>query len=54
MDSLALNYSIWIEAEERALGEWNPCDDNSDVIITFNGSDQEGMIDNKRGKAKQK
>ena len=26
---------IWIEAEERAIGEWNPEDDNTDVIVTI-------------------
>jgi hypothetical protein len=29
------NYSIWIEAEEWAPGEWTPSDDNTDVIVTF-------------------
>jgi hypothetical protein len=28
-------YSIWIEAEEWAAGQWNPSDDNTDVIVTF-------------------
>lgn len=28
-------YSIWIEAEEWAPGEWTPRDDNTDVIVTF-------------------
>lgn len=28
-------YSIWIEAEEWAAGEWTPADDNSDVTVTF-------------------
>jgi hypothetical protein len=27
-------YTIWIEAEHWAEGEWNPSDDNSDVIVT--------------------
>src|SRR5437870_2693563 len=31
----AQKYSIWIEAEQRAPGEWNPSDDNTDVIVTF-------------------
>src|SRR6185295_19098650 len=29
------NYSIWIEAEEWAPGEWNPFDANSDVLVSF-------------------
>jgi len=33
--SKPLNYSIWIEAEQWAPGEWNPADDNSDVIVSF-------------------
>jgi hypothetical protein len=28
-------YSIWIEAEEWAVGEWNKYDANTDVIVTF-------------------
>ncbi len=28
-------YKIWIEAEHWAEGEWNPSDDNSDVIVTM-------------------
>ena len=28
-------YSIWLEAEEWAAGEWTPRDDNTDVIVTF-------------------
>jgi len=31
----AQKYSIWIEAEQWAPGEWTPIDDNSDVIVTF-------------------
>ena len=31
----AQNYSIWIEAEQWAPGEWTPSDDNTDVIVTF-------------------
>ena len=27
--------SIWIEAEEWAPGQWNPSDDNTDVIVTL-------------------
>jgi hypothetical protein len=27
--------TIWIEAEEWAPGEWNPQDDNTDVIVTL-------------------
>jgi hypothetical protein len=34
-NSQSQKYSIWIEAEEWAPGEWTPTDDNSDVIITF-------------------
>src|ERR671916_1270078 len=35
MYSQRQKYSIWIEAEEWAEGEWTPADDNSDVIVTF-------------------
>lgn len=28
-------YTIWIEAEEWAEGEWNIHDDNTDAIVTF-------------------
>ncbi|WP_239617921.1 hypothetical protein [Cohnella mopanensis] len=28
-------YTIWIEAEEWAEGQWNINDDNTDVIVTF-------------------
>jgi hypothetical protein len=28
-------YSIWIEAEQWAEGEWNIYDDNTDTIVTF-------------------
>jgi hypothetical protein len=28
-------YTLWIEAEEWAPGEWSPADDNTDVIVTF-------------------
>lgn len=28
-------YTIWIEAEEWAPGEWNIHDDNTDVIVKF-------------------
>jgi hypothetical protein len=28
-------YTIWIEAENWAPGQWNPEDDNSDAIVTF-------------------
>jgi len=31
----AQKYSIWIEAEHWAPGEWTPSDDNTDVIVTF-------------------
>ena len=35
-DSRSLQpYTLWIEAEECAPGEWNPADGNSDVIVTF-------------------
>ena len=27
-------YTIWIEAEEWAAGEWNPTDDVTDVVVT--------------------
>ena len=33
-------YSIWIEAEEWAPGEWTPADDNSDVIVTFENGER--------------
>lgn len=29
------HYTLWIEAEEWAPGEWTPADINTDVIITF-------------------
>jgi hypothetical protein len=29
------SYSVWIEAEMWAEGEWNPPDDNTDVTVTF-------------------
>jgi hypothetical protein len=28
-------YTIWIEAELWAPGQWNPVDDTTDVIVTF-------------------
>jgi hypothetical protein len=28
-------YTIWIEAEVRAPGSWDPADANSDVTVTF-------------------
>jgi hypothetical protein len=31
----AQKYSIWIEAEQWAPGEWTPSDDNTDVTVTF-------------------
>ena len=40
MDSSKLRYSIWIEAEEWAAGEWTPSDDDSDVIVTFENGDR--------------
>ncbi|MBY3623813.1 hypothetical protein HGO21_30315 [Acinetobacter sp. CUI P1] len=30
-----MNYSIWIEAEHWAEGEWNTHDDNTDAIVSF-------------------
>ncbi|ETT33954.1 hypothetical protein C162_30445 [Paenibacillus sp. FSL R7-269] len=30
-----MKYSIWIEAEEWAEGEWNIVDGNTDAIVTF-------------------
>ncbi|WP_240636617.1 hypothetical protein [Paenibacillus silvae] len=30
-----MRYSIWIEAEEWAEGEWNTFDDSTDAIVTF-------------------
>ena len=29
------DYTVWIEPEAWAPGEWNPPDDNTDVIVTF-------------------
>jgi hypothetical protein len=29
------DYDIWIEAEHWVPGEWNPTNDNTDVIVTF-------------------
>jgi hypothetical protein len=40
MDSPSSNYSIWIEAEEWAVGEWTPIDDNSDVIVTLENGER--------------
>ena len=31
---------IWIEAERWDAGEWNPDDDNSDVIVTFENGEK--------------
>jgi len=31
---------IWIEAEQWAEEEWNPDDDNSDVIVTFDSGER--------------
>jgi hypothetical protein len=28
-------YTLWIEAEVWGPGQWNPVDDNTDVIVTF-------------------
>jgi hypothetical protein len=28
-------YTLWIEAEEWDPSDWNPADDNTDVIVTF-------------------
>ncbi|MEK3905287.1 hypothetical protein [Paenibacillus sp. FSL R7-0179] len=33
-----MKYSIWIEAEEWAEGEWNIVDGNTDAIVTFEDS----------------
>lgn len=33
--SKRLSYSIWIEAEQWDAGEWDPVDDNSDVVVSF-------------------
>lgn len=30
-----MQYSLWIEAEHWAEGEWNIYDDNTDAIVTF-------------------
>lgn len=35
MNSQSQNFSIWIEAEQWAPGDWTPADANSDVIVTF-------------------
>ena len=40
MDSQRQKYSIWIEAEECAPGEWTPADGNSDVIVTFENGER--------------
>jgi hypothetical protein len=29
------NYSLWMESEDWAAGEWNPADSYTDVIVTF-------------------
>lgn len=36
----AHRYSIWIEAEQWAPGQWTPADDNSDVVVTFDDGEQ--------------
>ncbi|MFD1906035.1 hypothetical protein ACFSQ7_21320 [Paenibacillus rhizoplanae] len=33
-----MKYSIWIEYEEWAEGEWNIVDGNTDAIVTFEDS----------------
>src|SRR5918998_6898861 len=40
MYSQRQKYSIWIEAEEWAEGEWTPADANSDVIVTFENGER--------------
>ena len=40
MDSQRQKYSIWIEAEKWADGEWTPADDNSDAIVTFENGER--------------
>jgi hypothetical protein len=35
-------YTLWIEAEEWAPGEWTPADDNTDVIVTFDNASRWG------------
>lgn len=40
MESQRQKYSIWIEAEEWAEGEWTPADDNSDVIVTIENGER--------------
>jgi hypothetical protein len=40
MDSQRQKYSIWIEAEGWASGEWTPADGNSDVIVTFENGER--------------
>lgn len=36
----AHRYSIWIEAEQWAPGQWTPADDNSDVVVTFDDGER--------------
>ncbi len=40
MNSQRQKYSIWIEAEECAEGEWTPADSNSDVIVTLGNGER--------------
>lgn len=40
MEFRGQQYTIWVEAEEWAEGEWTPVDDNSDAIVTFENGDR--------------
>lgn len=40
MDLKGQPYSIWIEAEAWAPGQWTPIDANSDAIVTFENGDR--------------
>lgn len=33
-------YSVWIEAEEWGEGTWDPADEASDVVVTFDGGER--------------
>jgi hypothetical protein len=40
MDSQRQKYSIWVEAEQWAPGEWTPANGNSDVMVTFENGER--------------
>jgi hypothetical protein len=40
MEFKGQRYSIWIEAEAWAPGQWTPIDDNSDAMVTFESGER--------------